>query len=186
MNHMTSPCSDCPFLKKGGIRLRTARVRELVKNEGDFPCHKTVKRNGDGEWVKQHTASVCGGSLIFMDKIDQPNQMMRIAQQLGIYDPKQSKNRDLVFDSVAEMLSTCDDAKTQQRPADEEYEPCSVANADCLAPAGYSDGSEVAPGTKSAPYDCCECGDRVCANCSVELKRKRKKVRLCDYCAESE
>jgi hypothetical protein len=48
-----TPCADCPFRKKGGIRLTRARVVEVaacVENPGgEFPCHKTVKHNDEDD-----------------------------------------------------------------------------------------------------------------------------------------
>lgn len=106
------PCSNCPFLRKGGIRLTQGRVKEIAGNmlspDGKtFACHKTTKACGD-EMVETGNSRHCAGALIFSEKHENATQMIRIAERLGLYDRKKlMSNRevgDLVFDSVLEML----------------------------------------------------------------------------------
>jgi hypothetical protein len=83
---MTNPCDTCPFLDtpqmRRGFPLR--RLKEFAA-EGQFPCHQTA--NGDsGEYVATDKSVVCAGMLIFNEKRDTPNQMMRICERLGFYD----------------------------------------------------------------------------------------------------
>jgi hypothetical protein len=104
-HYMNAPCADCPFLKEGGIRLTSARVREIAGNMlsphgGEFTCHKAVER---GE--KDH----CGGALVFAEKNENQTQMMRIAERLRLYDFTKLKGHDRVFDTLADMLKTAID-----------------------------------------------------------------------------
>jgi hypothetical protein len=106
------PCSNCPFLKKGGIRLKKARVkqicRDILSDQGKtFACHKTTV-DRDGELVEAMSSRHCAGALIFSEKHGNCTQMMRIAERLHMYDPKKLMANqavvDLVFETVDEML----------------------------------------------------------------------------------
>lgn len=86
---LTTPCSSCPFLEsmKHGFSIR--RLHEFAS--GSFPCHKTADEvednHGDGTEFRPNAKSKhCAGALIFLEKRDAPNQMMRIAERLGMYD----------------------------------------------------------------------------------------------------
>ncbi len=83
MNYtMTTPCSECPFLKsvKGFTMKRLAEFAQ-----GAFPCHKSAEVVDDEFHAKDNSVH-CAGALIFCEKRDRPNQMMRIAERLGMYD----------------------------------------------------------------------------------------------------
>lgn len=106
------PCSNCPFLKKGGIRLTLPRVKEIsstmLSTQGaTFACHKTTVERDD-QLVEAASSRHCAGALIFAEKHRNATQMMRIAERLGMYDARKLMARkdicDLVFDSVQQML----------------------------------------------------------------------------------
>lgn len=88
---MTQPCDACPFLdtpnNRRGFTLR--RLQEFA-SAGTFPCHKTAEtvedEDGHSEFRATEDSVVCAGMLIFNEKRDQPNQMMRISERLGMYD----------------------------------------------------------------------------------------------------
>lgn len=105
------PCSNCPFLKKGGIRLTRARVNEIAGNSlspdgKTFPCHKTTIDGVEG-LVATASSRHCAGSLIFSEKHKNATQMVRIAERLGLYNARKLMSQkevvDKVFDSVREM-----------------------------------------------------------------------------------
>lgn len=107
---MTVPCDNCPFRRKGGIRLRESRVREIVGSNGEFHCHKTVSQDDDGDQRETGLEKVCAGFLIFNEKNDNPNQMMRIAERIGMYNAAALMEDndaavDAVFDDLDEMLA---------------------------------------------------------------------------------
>lgn len=116
MFDLRSPCSDCPFLKTGGIRLTRGRVREIARCFTDsqgavFHCHKTVTHDDnddDGGTITTGNEQVCAGGLIFADKQGKANQGMRIAMRLRLFNPDALTGRDRVFDSLAAMLRTAD------------------------------------------------------------------------------
>lgn len=87
---MTEPCDDCPFLNtpnmKRGFTLR--RLKEFAS--GAFPCHQTASEIEDEEGGTEFHANEksvhCAGALIFNEKRDGPNQLMRIMERIGVYD----------------------------------------------------------------------------------------------------
>jgi len=88
MNYgMTKPCDACPFLKKFKHAFTMKRLQEFASSA--FHCHKTGTTQEDGEgsdeFVANENSSYCAGALIFCEKRNQPNQMMRIAERIGLY-----------------------------------------------------------------------------------------------------
>lgn len=89
---MTVPCDACPFLNTPQTRhgFSISRLKEFAS--GEFPCHKTAEyREGDdgNEGFHASDKSVhCAGALIFNEKRNTPNQMMRICERLGFYDAR--------------------------------------------------------------------------------------------------
>jgi len=89
---MTQPCDACPFLKKNKHGFTLKRLAEFAS--GQFPCHKTASNNeddyedGEGGYVANEDSQHCAGALIFCEKRNAPNQMMRICERLGMYDPR--------------------------------------------------------------------------------------------------
>lgn len=91
---LTKPCKDCPFLdeKLGMFFSSGERAQEIVDaaRTGVFPCHKTTtwdeNDNGDTRQVVRPTTQACAGAMIAMEHCDEPNQMMRIAERIGVYD----------------------------------------------------------------------------------------------------
>lgn len=104
---MTSPCDSCPFRRDVDPFITTARVREIADGlvRAEFPCHKTVKYDGDGEWSRTGKEVHCAGALILLEKIEQPSQMMRIAERLGMYDARKLDMAAPVYDDFDEMLA---------------------------------------------------------------------------------
>lgn len=83
---MTTPCDACPFLNtpnfKRGFTLR--RLKEFAS--GEFPCHQTAEADEEGDYQATEKSVHCAGALIFNEKRDAPNQLMRIMERLGLYD----------------------------------------------------------------------------------------------------
>lgn len=112
---LKKPCDNCPFLRKGGIRLHRQRVLDIANGMLDsqgitFPCHKTTvdSENEDGDLVPTAKSQHCAGALIFAEKNNTATQMMRIMERLRGYDAKalmaDKETVALVFDDVDEML----------------------------------------------------------------------------------
>jgi hypothetical protein len=108
---MTKPCDNCPFRRSGGVRLTRARLLGIVNAEGVFPCHKTTGVCG----TKPAEESMCAGFMCFRENIEQPNQLMRIAERVGMYDASKLQDRDQVFDNLDEALDAQMDAPGKRR-----------------------------------------------------------------------
>ena len=104
----TMPCKGCPFRREGGVRLRPRRAREIADYATDsqgamFACHETTGVKGRR---KAKEESQCAGSLIFAEKQGRANQMTRIMERLGLYNPAAFTEaaKAAVFDDIDEML----------------------------------------------------------------------------------
>lgn len=83
---LSNPCDECPFLTKMANAFTLRRLHSLL-GEGAFHCHKTgTTDEEDGDFVPTDGSSHCAGALIFLEKRERPNQMMRIAERLRLYD----------------------------------------------------------------------------------------------------
>lgn len=99
---LKKPCGNCPFKTKTMPYISTERAESIslgIMNGGTFACHKTTQ--GDAV-VEQH----CGGAMIFLEKQNNPNQMMRIAERFRDYSPKQLDMEVSVYDSPEDMVHT--------------------------------------------------------------------------------
>jgi hypothetical protein len=89
---LKTPCSNCPFRTDIRPYIRAERVREILTSNEEFHCHKTIvvdPSDDEDHWgdvVEDEHAQVCAGFLICLEHDDAPNQMMRIAERLGMYD----------------------------------------------------------------------------------------------------
>lgn len=92
---LVRPCPECPFSTlPGAVRLGRARVIEILQavtlQDASFPCHQTVDYDQDdddeGDGRVTPASQHCAGALIYLERLDRPNQMMRIAERLGFYD----------------------------------------------------------------------------------------------------
>ena len=107
MNYnMTKPCDNCPFRSDKHFPLGRGRVLGIIRS-GDFPCHKTTLKDdldGDEEGLDSNNETACAGLLILLEKENQPNQMMRIAERLGFYDRTKLDMNAPVYDSIRDAV----------------------------------------------------------------------------------
>ena len=104
---LITPCKNCPFRTDIKAYLKPQRVEEicdsLIYKQQSFPCHKTTK-DDDGNTCETPNSQHCAGALIFLEKQDRPNQMMRIAERLGLYNRHKLDMDAPVFDDEHEMI----------------------------------------------------------------------------------
>jgi len=62
-----------------------------------FTCHDDLDKR---EMDRQH----CAGAAIILEKLEMPNQMMRICGRMGFYDPTALVGQDEVFDNFEEFV----------------------------------------------------------------------------------
>lgn len=76
------PCDNCPFRTDVEPYISAQRIEQILETildrQQDFTCHKGL---GEPEEARYH----CAGAMIFLEHMEQPNQMMRIAARFGDY-----------------------------------------------------------------------------------------------------
>ncbi|MDB4330109.1 DUF6283 family protein [bacterium] len=99
--NLKKPCDKCPFRKdvtpyitKGSAQ---EKLRGITQGDTTFTCHKTLDKNDKDQ---EH----CGGALIFLEKIEMPNQMMRICERIGMYDYKELDMSQPVFENESDFI----------------------------------------------------------------------------------
>ena len=104
---LTAPCKNCPFRTDITFYLTKARVYEIWEGitDGDatFACHKTVDYSEDGDAKRSDKEQHCAGALIALERRNRPNQMMRIAERLGLYDRTKLDMDEPVFNDADDM-----------------------------------------------------------------------------------
>lgn len=193
---LVRPCAKCPFRTDVEPYIRSSRAREIAENllrGSDFICHETsveVPDSEDGEHDRGPDSQFCAGALITLEKQGFANQMMRIAERIGIYDASALDMDAPVSDSMDEWVARFfDKAPTVTIDGEEvEYEHCGIVGPDCADPAGYSVGGGAIDNPEPPtchPVDdtCTECGQPVCVECRGELGSFGLR---CIYCSEKE
>lgn len=104
-----TPCDNCPFRSDKSFALRDGRVREIEESlvRGEFPCHKTTTYDEDGDLHATAKSQHCAGALILLEKLNQPSQMMRISERVGMYDRSKLDMGAPVYDDFDEMEEGC-------------------------------------------------------------------------------
>lgn len=82
--NMTEPCDACPFLIGSGFGFDSL----MEHASGEFACHKACDLDEEGVYVEKKNGKTphCAGALIFLEKREQPHQMMRVCERIGLYD----------------------------------------------------------------------------------------------------
>lgn len=109
----TTPCANCPFRSDIRPFIYPERAREILEGEGTFPCHKTVDYSVDaddgdglgGAGRVHEKSQQCAGVLIVREHIGRPNQIMRIAERLGMYDHTKLDMHAPVYKSIDEAVA---------------------------------------------------------------------------------
>ena len=100
---LKKPCEDCPFRndkehQRGWLGEDRASEIERSLSRHTFPCHKTTKHDDDGNYQQRPKEQHCAGALIMLEHMEQPSQMMRIAERLGMYDRAKLEMDSPVFE----------------------------------------------------------------------------------------
>ncbi len=113
MNYtFTNPCPKCPFRNDIKPYLNADRVEEICESDS-FACHQTTVANDcsdDGELEVTNKSQMCAGYMILREKMDQPSQMMRIAERIGLYKRKNLNMKAPVYEDVDEMMEAQEQA----------------------------------------------------------------------------
>lgn len=164
MSKLEPPCRHCPFRARyHGERdyLRPGRRLEIVRSVmegGSFPCHETVQRDDDDEYIPGAEGERdCVGLDIVMLREELTGQMLRIRERIGVLDPAR-----LLARSRKVQLWTWDEI---QEDGEEEGETCAISGTACEAPAGWMIGGSVVRGTTYIDTICPLCGEFICDTC---------------------
>lgn len=180
---MKAPCESCPFrvsVKPYLTPGRALEIAESILQGADFPCHKTTREtdpdeDGGGDLEDWPGAKVCAGSMGTQENEGRPNQMLRIAGRIGLYEPGRIDTSDL-YPSLREWV-----ASYAAEPVDDDVDHCAVAGPECEDPIGWGFGGSVLenPEPGSSTAECEACGNVMCDACAdPELPG------CCIYCAE--
>jgi len=107
------PCKKCPFRNDIPAFLTPGRAREIadaiLRQQQTFACHETIvpveDDTGEGDMAVTPKSQHCAGAMIFLELQDRPNQMMRIAERLGMYDARRLEMDSPVFDNAEDMIA---------------------------------------------------------------------------------
>lgn len=105
--NLKRPCDNCPFRNDKPFYLNPERAEEIADSllgDKSFSCHKTNGFDDDGDAVETDESEHCAGAMILLEKLDRPNQMMRICERLRIYDRRKLDMDAPVFDSFEEFI----------------------------------------------------------------------------------
>ena len=96
------PCPSCPFRLGGeAIRFlgsdRASEIADSLFADASFTCHDDLEKPAV---KRQH----CVGATIMLEKIDKPNQIMRICERIGRYDRRKLVDQDEVFDNFDDWI----------------------------------------------------------------------------------
>lgn len=173
------PCPHCPFRTDVPPFLCGERAQSIARDllaGSEFHCHETTVDDGE-DLASGPNSQFCAGALIMLERSEAPNQAMRIGERLGFYDPAR-------LDMGAPVhASTVDFVRHHAGDEDEPPECCAIADARCLAPAGWLEGGAVVPNLDPGETTPCQtCGQPVCEHCAVISGESY----LCPDCADYE
>ena len=109
---MTKPCHNCPFREDVTFYLDPRRARDILhailEEDQTFTCHNTLdctQEDGEGDALATGHEQHCAGALILAERLERPNQMMRIAERLGLYHRHKLDMDAPVFTTPKAMLA---------------------------------------------------------------------------------
>lgn len=182
-----------PYLRRD----RVESITDTLREGGEFSCHKTVDYDGEedeeGNIVQQNEANeqFCAGALIMLEKSTGPNQMMRIAQRLGMYDASNLDMEAPVFASAKDFILAQETENDDPEMPEDGWDTCHCVGPDCTMPAGYmmGGGAKANINDEYKLPDCYRCGEATCEECSAPFtsdKRAPAGSIICIDCQEDE
>ena len=103
------PCASCPFRTDKPFFLPPERRDEIatgLESDMTFSCHMTndfcdEPEDCGCEGVHETRRSQhCAGAMIVLEKMEMPNQLMRICERIGLYDRDRLVMDAPVFDTL--------------------------------------------------------------------------------------
>lgn len=107
--NLVRPCPECPFRTdclSGWLgEDRAVEIVNALSADHTFSCHKTLGETDEGETVTVTDSEHCAGAMVMLERVERPNQMMRIAERLGMYDHTRLDMESPVFDDFEDFIS---------------------------------------------------------------------------------
>ena len=106
---LTKACAMCPFKKdtfEGWLgEERAQEIADSLLYEGKtFPCHKTTVHDENGDVDYGNQTQHCAGALNMLETMNKPNQMMRIAERLGLYNHTKLQDAEECFEHADDFV----------------------------------------------------------------------------------
>ena len=79
------PCDSCPFVDRKTLHISEARLNQIkadLDKGGSFNCHKTAYPETFG--VADIGLRMCWGAWYYLAKQGKKNQVMQVAERLGV------------------------------------------------------------------------------------------------------
>lgn len=145
---LVAPCAQCPFRSDRAPFITADRAEEICESitadQAPFPCHKTVTySDDDGERIRSRDEQHCAGASIMLERMERPNQHMRVAERLGLYDRHKLKMKSPVFSTPREMIAHHENGRLGKRVASKPARP------DRALPASAASRREGSPTVKA-------------------------------------
>lgn len=100
------PCNNCPFRKGVGetFQLAPKRLTEIFTASA-FQCHKTIDYENFEDSGLRHGSrpQQCAGLMAVLTRDERPNQIMQVAQRLGVLDPRELDPDNEAYEGCAEV-----------------------------------------------------------------------------------
>lgn len=77
----------------------------MLLGDESFWCHKTIDYSEASEGSTNRKTQHCAGALILLEKLNRPNQLMRIAERIRCYDRTQLDMAAPVFEAPGGLLT---------------------------------------------------------------------------------
>lgn len=105
MFDLKQPCVSCPFRIGQGelFRLELERLQEIVAAVA-FQCHKTVDYSDDEAPASGSRPQQCAGLMAILHREGRLNQIMQVAQRLGVLDTSQLDPKQEAYASLEDAL----------------------------------------------------------------------------------
>jgi len=114
------PCANCPFrIGQGSLfRFHPDRFAEIIAAVA-FQCHKTVdyEQWDDPELRSGDRPQQCAGLMAVLHRAGEMNQIMQVAERLGVLDLSALDPDGLAYRSIKEARAAHIDGKEPRWPA---------------------------------------------------------------------
>jgi hypothetical protein len=105
MFDLMRPCVTCPFRKGLGSHFQLRRLED-IRRDVAFQCHKTVDYEAWNDEVKRQgdRPQQCAGLMALLHRMNEPNQIMRVAERIGVLDCAKLDPENEVYATWAEAV----------------------------------------------------------------------------------